>query len=108
MSREEEGNQRDPDGNWEELMVKQVASQVKIFDRCIPAINIDLENGIYFEIVFEDKKYWVVEQYDHNKIEVTEYRWFRALKEADIRGATAAVGTWEEFMMLYDEKRLLI
>jgi hypothetical protein len=64
-------------------MIEQIGDYVKIGDRMIPAVNIQVENvpgyidigqgrtfwyGIYFEIGFEDGSLWVVEYGDNESL----------------------------------------
>lgn len=111
------------------LKPEEVDSCVKIGRRYIPAVNIQVEGypgfytyddgrsewyGLYFEVLFETGALWVVGQgsnyvdgveYD-SKIRITEYPKFGMTDSLDYPGATVELETWEEFLGLYDEKRM--
>lgn len=107
---------------------EKVGNYVLIGGTRIPAVNIQVEGvpgfingewyGIYFEIMFEDGKLWVVEQGSEHipiegaeagfvfmQVEVMEYPRF-ALTGLDNPGVKIMLKDWEDFLNLYNEKKL--
>ena len=106
---------------------EQAGNCVQLGNRLIPAVNIQVEGvpgyltdvdgekrwyGVYFEVMFEDGSYWVV---DHGTdgdasdlIFVNEYG--RPKHDLDIPHPTSTqvMHSWESFIVLYDEKRSTI
>jgi hypothetical protein len=108
-------------------MIEHIGDYVKIGDRMIPAVNIQVENvpgyidmgrgrthwwfGVYFEIGFEDGSLWVV-NYGDNKslylngdsvINTFEYATF-AYDPAAEHTAMYNAKDWNEFLAMFLKK----
>lgn len=104
-------------------MIEQHGNTVKINNKLIPAVNIQVEGvpgyiesddghrywyGIYFEVLFEDATLWEVCQGSEiqfkDRITITEWkRWglgFHQISE----GVTVEIPNWDAFVSVYEEK----
>jgi len=100
-------------------MLEDMGNAVKIFDRIVPAVNIQVENvpgylehvtgppswyGVYFEVMLEDGSLLVVEQGfegldSEMQIRVEDYLTWKTQPDLSINHWFIA---WEEFLLWYD------
>lgn len=103
-------------------MLEDMGNAVKVLDRIIPAVNIQVDNvpgflehvtgppawyGIYFEILFEDGDLWVVEQGWDERFPYSDAikmeEWDRRDLAGDMQCLYGCFG-WESFLIHYNEK----
>lgn len=105
---------------------EQIGRYVLLGNSHIPALNIQVEGvpgylddghgnsvwyGVYFEVPFETGALWLVEQgsEEHarsDKIVVTEYPKWALTETLDYPGVSVQLDSWEDFLGLYEEKKV--
>jgi hypothetical protein len=107
------------------MQLHKAGNCVDFDGKLIPALNIQVEGvpgylehtdkskywyGIYFEVMFEDGSYWVVEkgcrELDTEEIVVAEYRdlWPRSTRETREPSYAWLAFDWNHFLEVYDIK----